>query len=79
MVEAYNGKSAVDQALKNQHDSIFIDRDMPEMNKVEVIEIIRANDEIKDIPATAATVEMTYTDSLYAATGTGTNDYIFKP
>ena len=56
---ASNGKSAVEQTLKHQPDAIIMDWDMPEMDGMEAIKIIRANEAIKDIPIIVATGKMT--------------------
>lgn len=43
---ASNGKSAVEQALRYQHDSIIINWDMPEMDGMQAIERIRFEMEV---------------------------------
>jgi len=76
---ASNGKSAVEQALRYQPDAIIMDWDMPEMNGMQAIKIIRATDEIKNIPIIVATGKMTSVGNLRTALETGANDYIRKP
>ena len=76
---ASNGKSAVEQALKHQPDAIIMNWDMPEMNGMDAIKIIRINDDIKNIPIIVATGKMTDVENLRTALETGANDYIRKP
>ena len=76
---ASDGKSAVEQALKYLPDAIIMDWDMPEMDGMTAIGIIRANDSIKDIPIIVATGKMTGISNLRTALEAGANDYIRKP
>gem|GEM_PF-210982 len=76
---ASNGKSAVEQTLKHLPDAIIMDWDMPEMDGMEAIKIIRASDDIKDIPIIVATGKMTSVENLRTALETGANDFIRKP
>ena len=76
---ASNGKNAVEQAQKHCPDAIIMDWDMPEMDGMEAIRIIRATDNIKDIPIIVATGKMTTVENMRTALETGANDYIRKP
>lgn len=76
---ASNGKSAVEQACRYQPDAIIMDWDMPEMDGMEAIKIIRATDEIKNIPIIVATGKTTSVENLRTALETCANDYIRKP
>jgi len=76
---ASNGKSAVEQTLRYQPDAIIMDWDMPEMDGMQAIKIIRATEEIKNIPIIVATGKMTGVGNLRTALETGANDYIRKP
>jgi len=76
---APNGVSAVELAIKHQPDAIIMDWDMPEMDGIEAIKIIRASDVIKDIPIIVATGRMTTVENLRTALEAGANDYIRKP
>ena len=76
---ASNGEIAVQQTLKHQPDAIIMDWDMPEMDGMEAIKIIRASDDIKDIPIIVATGKMTSVENLRTALETGANDFIRKP
>ena len=76
---ASNGKSAVEQAIIHQPDAIIMDWDMPEMNGMEAIRIIRNTVEVKEIPVIVATGKMTHVENLRTALETGANDYIRKP
>jgi DNA-binding response OmpR family regulator/DNA-binding CsgD family transcriptional regulator len=76
---ASNGKNAVEQTIIHHPDAIIMDWEMPEMNGMEAIKIIRTTDEIKDIPIIVATGKMTHAENLRTALETGANDYIRKP
>jgi DNA-binding response OmpR family regulator/DNA-binding CsgD family transcriptional regulator len=76
---ASNGKSAVDQTIKHQPDAIIMDWDMPEMDGLEAINIIRNTDDVKDIPIIVATGKMILVENLRTALEAGANDYIRKP
>ena len=79
VIVASNGRSAIEQTLKHRPDAIVMDWDMPIMDGMEAIKIIRANDSIKDIPIIVATGKMTSAENLRTALETGANDYIRKP
>jgi DNA-binding response OmpR family regulator/DNA-binding CsgD family transcriptional regulator len=76
---AINGRSAIDLAIKHLPDAIIMDWEMPEMDGMEAIKIIRVSDKIKDIPIIVATGKMTTVENLRTALETGANDYIRKP
>jgi DNA-binding response OmpR family regulator len=76
---AINGRSAIDLAIKHLPDAIIMDWEMPEMDGMEAIKIIRVSDNIKDIPIIVATGKMTTVENLRTALETGANDYIRKP
>ena len=79
VIVASNGRSAIEQTLKHHPDAIVMDWDMPIMDGMEAIKIIRANNGIKDIPIIVATGKMTSVENLRTALETGANDYIRKP
>ncbi len=76
---ASNGKDAVEQTIKHHPDAIIMDWDMPEMDGMDAIKIIRATDDIKDIPIILASGKMTSLTNLRTALETGANDFIRKP
>ena len=76
---ASNGMSAVELTLKHHPDVVIMDWDLPEMDGMEAIKIIKANDGIKDIPILVATGKMTSLENLHTALEAGANDYIRKP
>ena len=76
---ASNGMSAVELTLKQKPDAIIMDWDMPIMDGMEAIKIIRANNGIKDTPIIVATGKMTSVENLRTALKNGANDYIRKP
>ena len=76
---ASNGKTAVEQALKHLPDAMIMEWDMPVIDGIEAIKIIKANEAIKDIPILVATGKMTSVENLRTALEAGANDYIRKP
>jgi len=76
---AYNGKVAIEQAQKHLPDAIIMDWEMPVMNGMQAIGIIRNTEEIKNTPIIVATGKMTSVENLRIALETGANDYIRKP
>jgi DNA-binding response OmpR family regulator/DNA-binding CsgD family transcriptional regulator len=76
---ASNGKSAVEQTIIHHPDAIIMDWEMPEMDGMEAIRIIRVTDEIKNTPIIVATGKMTRVENLRTALEIGANDYIRKP
>ena len=76
---ASNGRSAVELTLKHHPDVVIMDWDMPVMDGMEAITILRDNAAVKDIPIIVATGKMTSLENLHTALKTGANDYIRKP
>ena len=74
-----NGKIAVEQALEHLPDAIIMDWDMPVMDGLEAIRVIREKKETQNIPIIVATGKMTSTEHLRIALEAGANDYIRKP
>ncbi|GIM29290.1 histidine kinase [Clostridium polyendosporum] len=78
IIEAENGKEALEK-LKNEFvDLILMDIMMPVMNGYEAIKEIRNTDKIKHIPIIATTAKSLKDDREKCMTA-GANDYISKP
>ncbi|MDM8565072.1 ATP-binding protein [Candidatus Halobeggiatoa sp. HSG11] len=78
VIEACNGKEAVEQAKKLQPDIIFMDLVMPVMTGFEAVQILRTISEFKDTPIVANSASVFESDqekSLIA----GFNMFIPKP
>ena len=54
-ITARNGKEGVATALKEKADLIMIDLMMPEMDGLQMTEILRSNPETKEVPIIAVT------------------------
>lgn len=75
---AVNGKDAIQKALIFKPHLMFIDIRMPEMNGYETIRTIKANNQIKHIPAVAVTADAFEEDRTTILTA-GFDDFIRKP
>jgi signal transduction histidine kinase/DNA-binding response OmpR family regulator len=78
ILEAENGKIAVELFKNNNPDIIFMDVQMPEMGGYEATKIIRALEEDKRIPIIALTAE-TIKGERERCIEAGMDDYITKP
>ncbi|OEJ99863.1 response regulator [Roseivirga misakiensis] len=76
---APNGEKAVEIATSERPDLIILDWEMPVMNGIEAISIIRKNEITKDIPIVMATGVMTGAVDLKTALDAGANDFLKKP
>ena len=54
-ITARNGKEGVETALKEKADLIMLDFMMPEMDGLQMTEILRSNPETKEVPIIAVT------------------------
>lgn len=78
IIEAENGKEALEKLEKNSFDLILMDIMMPVMNGYEAIRKIRNIDKIKDIPIIAITAK-SLKDDRKKCIESGANDYLSKP
>jgi len=78
IIEAENGKVALEKLENEAVDLILMDIMMPVMNGYEAIKSIRNTDEIKNIPIIATTAKSLKGDSEKCMEA-GANDYIAKP
>ncbi|MBK9499935.1 MAG: PAS domain S-box protein [Leptospiraceae bacterium] len=77
IIEAENGKLALEAVEENRPDLILMDIKMPVMNGVEAIQILKSNNKTKDIPIialTASAFEQTKTEVIDSCDG-----YLQKP
>ncbi len=79
LIIATNGKSAVDIAIKNKPDLILMDWEMPVMNGVEAIKLLKAAEETKSIPVIMVTGTHNETEKLKEALDAGAIDFVNKP
>ncbi|MCB0737389.1 MAG: response regulator [Bacteroidetes bacterium] len=76
--EAENGREALNVLSKRKIDLITSDLMMPEMDGMELLEALKANEETKNIPVIMVTARADDADKL-TALEIGVNDYITKP
>lgn len=78
IIEAENGKEALEKLENEPVDLILMDIMMPVMNGYEAIKEIRNTNKIKDIPIIATTAK-SLKDDREKCMAAGANDYISKP
>jgi len=78
VVTACNGKEGLEKALSEKPSLILLDTNMPIMNGREMLERLRNNPELKDIPVIMVTAQCDVQDITKAST-LGISDYIAKP
>ena len=78
VIDAINGKDALEIVKDEQIDLILLDIMMPEMDGFEVCKILQSNIETKDIPIIFITAK-TDEDSIEKAYDMGGLDYVTKP
>lgn len=79
-LEAADGKQGIEILEKENGkvDLILLDRHMPIMDGLEMLEAIKTNDAFKDIPVTMVTVELER-DEIQKAIAKGARNYLIKP
>ncbi|MEH6712428.1 MAG: EAL domain-containing protein [Paraglaciecola polaris] len=78
VLEAENGKRAIEQFEKHNPALLLLDVSMPEMNGFEVCEYIRAHEKGKHIPIIMVTGSDDL-DSIHKSYAVGATDFIAKP
>jgi len=76
---APNGKVAIELAKEELPDIIIMDWEMPVMNGIEAIEVIKKTPKIDQIPIIVATGIQTNDESLKKALASGAVDFLRKP
>lgn len=76
VVEAINGREAVERALEAPPHLILMDVMMPEMDGFEAIRVLREKDETREIPIIAVTA---LDGAQEIALNAGADDYVRKP
>lgn len=79
-LEAGDGKQGLEVLAREngQVDLILLDRHMPVMDGMEMLESLKVNEQFKDIPVTMVTVELER-DEIYKALEKGAKNYLIKP
>ena len=75
VLKANDGKQAVHMALLEMPDLIIIDIEMPVMNGIEAIKIIKNTDSTKEIPIIVMSSTRAFDDAFTA----GVDDFLIKP
>jgi DNA-binding response OmpR family regulator/DNA-binding CsgD family transcriptional regulator len=76
---ATNGKSGIDIAIRNMPDLILMDWEMPVMNGIDAIKLLKATEETKSIPVIMVTGTHGETAKLKEALDAGAIDFVNKP
>jgi len=78
VVTAFNGKEALERVRESKPDLILLDLMMPDMDGIEVCQILQANDETRSIPVIFVTAR-TAKENKIEGLAVGAVDYITKP
>ena len=78
ITEADDGSTALKELKKEKYDLILSDWNMPELPGIDLLNAIRADDELKGIPFVMITAEA-QKDNIIEAVKAGVNSYIVKP
>ncbi len=79
-LEAGDGKEGLEilKKVNGNVDLILLDRHMPVMDGMEMLEALKANDQFKNIPVTMVTVELERNE-IHRALEKGAKNYLVKP
>ena len=76
--EAENGKEALAKLKQSKYDLVLLDWNMPEMDGITLLQEIRKDTHLKDIPVIMVTAEAKK-ENVLLAIQSGANNYIVKP
>ena len=76
--EAENGKEALAKLRVGNYQFVLLDWNMPEMDGLETLKAIRADEKLKDIPVIMVTAEAKK-ENVLTAIQAGANNYVVKP
>src|SRR5665213_3585568 len=79
LLNASNGKDALQITLNKNVDLIILDVQMPGMDGFEVAQILKSNKRTKDIPIIFASAESKEHTAIMKGFEEGAVDYLFKP
>jgi CheY-like chemotaxis protein len=78
VVEAADGEQAMERLREQPFDVVLLDVMMPKMDGWQVLEAVKADDELKDIPVVMLTAKVQDQDQI-RGWSQGAADYITKP
>ena len=78
IIEAEDGKAALDELKKEKVGLIVSDWNMPNMTGLELLKIVRGDESLKDIPFLMVTAEG-QKDNVVEAIKSGVSNYVVKP
>lgn len=78
-LNAPNGKIGWELIKEKRPQLVLTDWDMPELNGIRIAQLVKSNDQLKDIPVILMTGRHTSSHDLRYALGAGTVDYLRKP
>lgn len=78
IIEAVNGKEAIDNARQNSPDIILLDIELPDMSGLEVVRVLKKDPQTRNIPIVALTAHSQPGDQKSFLT-MGCAGCIFKP
>lgn len=76
--EAEDGKDGLAKLMAGEYDLLMTDWNMPNMNGLELVQTVRADDKLKNIPILMVTTRNMKED-IVNAIKSGVNGYIVKP
>ncbi|ACN99613.1 CheY chemotaxis protein [Sulfurihydrogenibium azorense Az-Fu1] len=76
--EAENGKEALAKLKQQKYDLVLLDWNMPEMDGITLLQEIKKDPDLKNIPVIMVTAEAKK-ENVLQAIQTGANNYIVKP
>jgi PAS domain S-box-containing protein len=79
IITAINGQDCIDKVREHYPDLILLDWNMPVMDGIEALEILKKDDATKDIPVLMITGVMTSSEDLVFAMSIGAIDFLKKP
>ena len=78
VTEADNGKSALEELQKQPMDLILSDWHMPEMEGIELLKAVRADEKLRHIPFLMLTSDVSE-ENVRDAVNSGVSDFLAKP
>jgi PAS domain S-box-containing protein len=79
IITAINGRDCLDKVCEHFPDLILLDWNMPVMDGIETLEILKKDETTKDIPVLMITGVMTSSEDLAFAMSVGASDFLKKP